>query len=57
MQTITKNEKIFSVSETSAHWTVSRKDEPVQLEVIVPKDVCETFEELSEYVREHDDIF
>ncbi len=52
--TITKGEKTFSVKENKKSWTVSRNVSGVALSINVPKELCQNFESLVQYVQAND---
>ena len=47
---IEKNGKTFEVKENKTSWTVSRSEGNVSVSYTVPKDDCQTFDALTEYV-------
>ncbi len=53
---VTKNNKDYTVKETVTKWVVSIENGKLSVAYDIPKDICETFEELQEYVLK-DELF
>ena len=54
---IEKNGKVYTVTESSAKWTVEAENGKLAVVVEVPKDLCKTEAELREYVLSEDKLF
>lgn len=52
--TIQKGEKVYTVKELLHGWKLERVMDGVSVAFNVPKDICETFDELCEYVSDSD---
>lgn len=54
---IEKNEKLYTVTESSSKWRVRAENGKLEVSVDVPKDICATEEDLRAYVLSHDELF
>ena len=50
MINIEKNGKIYNVNECKAKWSVALNGNKLSVAIDVPKDLCETIEELENYI-------
>ena len=51
---INKDGKEYTIEERVEYWIVSNKDGTLTVEYKIPKDICKSKEELSEYVKKQD---
>lgn len=51
---VMKNGKIYEINETAKQWNVKLIVSKVNTVFNVPKEICETFEDLKNYIAEND---
>ena len=51
---IEKNGKVYTVAESRSKWSVSTDVEQLTITYDVSKDICNSFDELQEYVLSND---
>ena len=51
---ITKGNIVYTVSETKTHWSVKTTVSKVDASYSVPKDICNTIDDLKKYILNND---
>ncbi len=54
---IIKGDTVYRVSESSNKWTVKRDSGKLSVSYDVPKELCETEQELRKYVLSNNELF
>ena len=51
---IKKKGKVYEIKETVKQWTIKTTASKLGVNYNVPKEICETFEDLKKYIAEND---